>query len=251
MTNSSESPNKVAIVTGGASGIGRATCLRLARDSIAIAVWDLDSKGAEETARMIGDAGGRAIASNVNAASIDSITAGLQRTRSEFGPVTILVNNAAITGRIRFLEITADLWERMLKVNLTGPYLCIKAVLPDMLAAGWGRIVNISSSSAQWGGSLQAHYVASKAGLAGLTKALAMEFADQGITVNVIPPGYIDTPMARRVAGDNFERSAVASPMKRAGKPEELAAACAFLASDEASYITGQTISVNGGRYLV
>src|SRR4030081_180554 len=126
MTNSSESPNKVAIVTGGARGIGGATCLRLARDSIAIAVWDLDSKGAEETARMIGDAGGRAIASNVNAASINSITAGLQRTRSEFGPVTILVNNAAITGRIAFLEITEDLWERMLKVILTGPYLCIK-----------------------------------------------------------------------------------------------------------------------------
>jgi 2-hydroxycyclohexanecarboxyl-CoA dehydrogenase len=251
VTDSTDTLKRIAVVTGGGSGIGRATCLRLARDKVAVAVWDIDSNGAEETAKMIGDAGGNAVARNVDAAANESIQAALQHTHTELGPVTILVNNAAITGRLPFLDITEELWEHMMKVNLTGPYRCIKAVLPDMLAARWGRIINISSSSAQWGGSLQAHYVASKSGLTGLTKALAMEFADRGITVNVIPPGYIDTPMARRVAGENFERSAVASPMKRAGAPEELAAACAFLASEEASYITGQTISVNGGRYLV
>jgi 2-hydroxycyclohexanecarboxyl-CoA dehydrogenase len=245
------SKTKVAVVTGGGSGIGRATCLRLAKDAVAVAVWDLDTKGADETADMVVKAGGRAIACAVDAASTEGIAAALERTRRELGPVTILVNNAAIHARVPFLEITKEAWTRMLEVNLTGPYLCVKAVLPDMLAAGWGRIVNISSSAAQWGGALQSHYVASKGGVVALTKALAMEFADRGITANVIPPGYVDTPMARHGAGSHFDSGAVSSPMKRAGKPEEVAAACAFLASEEASYITGQTLSVNGGRYLV
>jgi 2-hydroxycyclohexanecarboxyl-CoA dehydrogenase len=242
---------KVAVVTGGGSGIGRATCLRLARDATAVAVWDLDGKSAEETSDMIAKAGGRAIACAVNAASAEGVASALERTRRELGAVTILVNNAAIHGRLPFLDITEEIWNRMIEVNLRGPFLCVKAVLPDMLAVGWGRIVNISSSSAQWGGAHMAHYVASKAGVVGLTKSLAMEFADRGITVNVIPPGYVDTPMARRGAGSHFESGAAASPMKRAGRPEEVAAACAFLVSEEASYITGQTISVNGGRYLV
>jgi 2-hydroxycyclohexanecarboxyl-CoA dehydrogenase len=241
---------KVAAVTGGGSGIGRATCLRLAKDSVAVAVWDLDANSAAATCDMIRNAGGHAISCAVDASISSDIEHAVGRTRRELGPVTILVNNAAITARLPFIEITEQDWERMMAVNLKGPFLCIKAIVPDMLAAGWGRIINISSSSAQFGGSLQSHYVASKGGIVGLTKALAMEFADLGITVNAVPPGLIDTPMARRTAGDNFERSALGSPMKRAGRPEEIAAACAFLASDEAGYITGQNISVNGGRYL-
>lgn len=241
--------NKVAVVTGSASGIGRAIALQLAKDGAAIAVWDLNGAGARETAAMIKDAGGRAIACQGNASSPDDIASALAHTQAELGPVTILVNNAAITGMIPFLEMTEELWDRMIQVNLKGPFLCTKAIIPDMLAAGWGRIINISSSSTQIGVAHMAHYVTSKSGINGFTKALAIEYAASGITVNTIPPGYIDTPMLRATAR-NFESSVAASPMKRAGKPEDIAAACAYLASEAAGYVTGQTISVNGGRYL-
>ena len=241
---------KVAVVTGGASGIGRAISLQLAKDGAAVAVWDLNGPGATETVQMIATAGGRANACESDASSPSGIASALARTHSELGPVAILVNNAAITGMVPFLEMTEDLWDRMMRVNLKGPFLCSKAIVPDMLAIGWGRIVNISSSSAQLGVGCMAHYVASKAGIIGLTKALAIEYAATGITVNNIPPGYIDTPMLRATAR-NIEGTIAASPMKRAGKPEDIAAACSYLVSEAAGYVTGQTISVNGGRYLL
>jgi 2-hydroxycyclohexanecarboxyl-CoA dehydrogenase len=138
-------------------------------------------------------------------------------------------------------------------VNLNGPFYCTQAVLPDMIDAGWGRIVNISSSSAQGGQQYMAHYVSSKAGLIGLTKALALEFGPKGITVNTIPPGFVDTPMLRAseeqgLLGGSVDRIAEATPVRRAGRPDDIAAACAFLVSDDAAYITGQVIGVNGGR---
>lgn len=240
---------KIAVVTGGGSGIGRATCLRIARDGVAVSVWDINAAGAEETARSITALGGHAIACCADVAAKDGIAEALERTRADLGPVTILINNAAITGIVPFLDLTEEMWDRMIAVNLKGPYLCTRAILPDMLAAGWGRIVNISSSSTQIGVAGMAHYVSSKGGINGFTKALAMEFADKGITVNTVPPGYVDTPMLRATAR-RFNESVAASPMKRAGRPEDVAAACAFLVSEEAGYITGQTLSVNGGRYL-
>lgn len=240
---------RIAVVTGGGSGIGQASAIRIARDGAALAIWDLDAPGAETTAASIEQAGGRAIACIGDASSEAGIADALARTRSVLGEPEILVNNAAITSFKPFLEITDDDWNRIIDVNLTGPYRCLKAMLPAMLAAGWGRIVNVSSSSVQMGGAYMHHYVASKGGLVGLTRSLAMELADKGITVNNVPPGYVDTPMSRRNAID-FEKHALASPMKRAGKPEEVAAAIAFLVSEDAGYITGQTISVNGGRYL-
>lgn len=243
------SNGKVAVVTGGGSGIGRATSLRLAKDGVAIAVWDLNVVGAGETAAMIGDAGGQAVGIEADAASRDGIAAALARTHAELGRVSILVNNAGVTGMVPFLEMSEEAWDRVIRINLKGPFLCAQAILPDMLAAGWGRIINISSSSTQQGVGEMAHYVASKGGVNGLTKALAMEFAARGVTVNTVPPGYIDTPMLRATVRD-YEGSVSRAPMKRAGQPEDIAAACAFLASEEAGYITGQTISVNGGRYL-
>lgn len=240
---------RIAVVTGGGSGIGRAVAQRLARDEAAIAVWDLNSAGAAETARMIADAGGKAIALHVDAANATAIKGAANKTRAELGPITIIVNNAGITGNVPFLELPEDAWDRMMAVNLKGPYLCTKEVLPDMLAAGWGRIINITSSSIQTGAANMAHYVASKGGLMGLTKALAMEFAAKGITANMVPPGFIDTPMLR-ASPVNVDAYAATMPMKRPGKPEDIAAACAYLASEEAGYVTGQTISVNGGRYL-
>jgi NAD(P)-dependent dehydrogenase (short-subunit alcohol dehydrogenase family) len=173
--------------------------------------------------------------------------------RSSFGPVTILVNNAGKEGFEKFLSISLESWNDILTVNLTGTFHCCQVVLPDMVEAGWGRIVNISSSSAQSGQPLMTHYVASKAGMIGFTKALALEFGPKGITVNTIPPGFIDTPMSRRseakgLLGGTIEQHASTTPVRRAGLPEDIAAACAFLVSDEASYVTGQVVGVNGGR---
>jgi len=240
---------KTAVVTGGGSGIGRAVAQRLARDDAAIAIWDLNEQGAAETAALITAAGGTAVALRVDAADAAAIKGAADKTRAALGPITIIVNNAGITGNVPFLELAVDAWDRMIAVNLKGPYLCTREVLPDMLTAGWGRIINITSSSIQTGATNMSHYVASKGGLMGMTKALAMEFAAKNITVNMVPPGFIDTPMLRG-APVNIEAFAASMPMKRPGKPEDIAGACAYLASEEAGYVTGQTISVNGGRYL-
>lgn len=241
---------RVAIVTGGGSGIGRACSLQLAQDGAAVSVWDLNPEGAHETVAMIENRGGRAIACIGDASDAAQIAESVARTRSELGPVAILVNNAGITGFCPFQQIDEEAWDRMIEVNLKGPFLCTRAVIADMLAAGWGRIINISSSSAQTGAPAMAHYVASKGGVIGFTKALAMEYAAKGITVNNIPPGFVDTPMLRRSPVD-IEAAAAVAPMKRPGKPEDIAAACSYLASEAANYVTGQTLSVNGGRYLV
>jgi 2-hydroxycyclohexanecarboxyl-CoA dehydrogenase len=239
---------KIAIVTGGARGLGRAISLRLAADGAAISVWDLRIEGAEETAAMIKEAGGLAIACAGDAASPEDIGKAVARTRAELGPITILVNNAAVSPFDPFETITEKMWDGVMAVNLKGPFLCAQAVIADMVAAGWGRIINISSSSAQAGSARQVHYAASKAGVIGFTKALAMEYATKGITVNCVPPGFIDTPGLREAPVDVAGISQL-SPMKRPGKPENIAAAVAFLASEEADYITGHTLSVNGGRY--
>ncbi len=242
---------KSAVITGGGSGMGRASCLRLARDGAAIAVWDLNEEGARETADMITGAGGRAIACKVDVSSTKEVAAATERTHQALGPITILVNNAGISGIVPFLELTEDLWDRMIRINLKGPYLCTKAIIPDMLAAGWGRIVNITSSSTQVGSKKMAHYVSSKGGLAGFTKALAVEFARNGITVNNIPPNFIDTPMLREhVAATDIETLAKASVMGHPGQPEDIAAAVAYLCSVEARHINGHTLSVNGGNYM-
>ncbi len=244
---------KNAIVTGAASGLGLATSKRLARDGAAVAVWDIDEAGAQRAASDIVASGGRAIASRVDVSSRAQIDAGVQRAHAELGPVTILVNNAGMTGFVPFLEITEEAWDRMMMVNLKSMFMAAQAVLPDMLAAGWGRIINISSSSAQSGATRMAHYASSKGGVIAFTKSLAVEFAAQGITVNNVPPGFVDTPMLRAsealVSAGSIEKTAAASPMKRPGRPEDIAAACAFLASEDAGYITGHTLSVNGGRY--
>ena len=240
---------KVAVVTGGGSGIGRAISVQLAKDGAAVAVWDLNGDGAEETCALIRADGGKALAVTVDASSAEAITAAAHHTRAQLGQITVLVNNAGITGTDDFQTITLDHWERMLRINLTGPFLCTQAIIPDMLAAGWGRIVNISSSSTETGAPMMAHYVASKGGIIGMTKALAIEYAARGITVNNVPPGFIDTPMLRASPVD-VEGYAKTMPMKRPGKPEDIAAAVSYLASEAAAYVTGHTLSVNGGRYM-
>ncbi len=240
---------KVAVVTGGARGIGRAISKRLAQDGAQVSVWDLRADGVQETVDEIRQAGRKAIACVGDAADASEVARCAAETRAAFGPIGILVNNAGIVGFDRFLTITEEMWDRMMRVNMKGPFLCTKEILPDMLAAHWGRIINISSSSAQTGAGSMSHYVASKGGLIGLTKGLAIELAATGVTVNNVPPGFVDTPMLRDSPVD-VDAFAQNTPMKRAGRPEDIAAAVAYLASDDANYVTGQTLSVNGGRFL-
>jgi 2-hydroxycyclohexanecarboxyl-CoA dehydrogenase len=241
---------KTAVVTGGGSGIGQACALQLARDGAKVAVWDLNEEATHATVAMIAAEGNTALACVGNAATKAGITASAKATRDAFGPVTVLVNNAGMTGHCAFLDLTEEDWDKMIGVNLKGPFLCSQEFIPDMLAAGWGRIVNISSSSAQGGSTKMVHYTSSKGGVIGFTKALAMELAPTGITVNNIPPGFIDTPMMRGFPLD-VEKAAAASPMKRPGLPEDIAFAASYLCSPGAKYVTGQTLSVNGGRYLL
>jgi 2-hydroxycyclohexanecarboxyl-CoA dehydrogenase len=240
---------KAAIVTGAGSGIGRGIALRLAEDNAKVAVWDINSAGAEETAQMIRDAGGTAIAITADCSDKAAIKAAADETRAQFGPIAILVNNAGIAPFTPFMDTDDDLFDKVIRINLRGPWLMTKECLPEMLAAGWGRVINITSSSTQSGSPGQGHYVASKGGLLGLTKALALEFAPSGVTFNMVPPGFIDTPMLRAAPID-ADAFATTTPMKRAGTPADMAGAVAYLASEEAGYITGQTISVNGGRYM-
>jgi 2-hydroxycyclohexanecarboxyl-CoA dehydrogenase len=240
---------KVAVVTGAGSGIGRGIAQRLARDGASVGVWDLNLDGAAETAKLIEDAGGKALATRADCSNAAQIKAAADEVRAKFGPINILVNNAGIAPFVRYLEIDDAQWDRMMAINLKGPHLCIREVLPAMLDAGWGRVINITSSSTQSGSPMQGHYVASKGGLLGLTKALALEFAPSGVTFNMVPPGFVDTPMLRASPID-VEGFAQSTPMKRPGTVEEMGAACAYLASDDAGYVTGQTISVNGGRYM-
>jgi len=245
---------KTAIVTGAGSGIGRAIARRLAEDGLAVAVLDLNDGAAERVGEEIRQKGQEAVVlGGVDVSDRAEVDDAVERVRTVLGPVLVLVNNAGVTGFKEFLRITDQKWDRIMQVNLNGPFYCTQAVLPDMIDAGWGRVVNISSSSAQSGQPYMVHYVTSKAGLIGFTKALALEVGPKGITVNTIPPGFVDTPMLRTseergVLGGTIEHHASMTPVRRAGQPEDIAAACSFLVSEEASYITGQVIGVNGGR---
>jgi 2-hydroxycyclohexanecarboxyl-CoA dehydrogenase len=246
--------SRVAVVTGAASGMGTAIGRHLADRAHRVALLDLDGEGAQRAAKDLRAQGAQTLGCPVDVTDRAAVDEALRDVRSEFGPIEIMVTSAGLDAFESFTDISIAAWDRMLAVNLTGTFHCLQAAVPDMLAARWGRIVTISSSSAQSGAARMAHYVASKGGVVGLTKALAIELAPHGITVNTIPPGFIDTPMARRAeaAGHlpSIDAVAARTPVRRAGTPDDIAAACAFLCSDEAGYITGQQINVNGGWYL-
>jgi 2-hydroxycyclohexanecarboxyl-CoA dehydrogenase len=229
---------KNAVVTGGGSGIGRAIVARLRADGLNVATLDLNPSSDEFgfTADV------------TNRAQVDAALDGI---REKLGPVTVLVNSAGLEKFKRFTDLEFADWQRVIDVNLNGVFHCIQAVLPDMLEAGWGRIVNISSSSTHSGQPYMSPYVAAKSAVNGLTKSLALEYGPSGITVNAVPPGFIDTPMLRKSEERGYlkvQQSIDATPVRRIGRPEDIAAACAFLISEEAGYITGQILGVNGGR---
>jgi NAD(P)-dependent dehydrogenase (short-subunit alcohol dehydrogenase family) len=229
---------KTAVVTGGGSGIGQAVAQRLRADGLDVAIIDVSPSDTEFS--YTADVTDRA-------AVDDALTA----IRAQLGPVTVLVNAAGLEKFKRFTDIAFDDWQRVIDVNLNGVFHCVQAVLPDMIEAGWGRIVNISSSSTHSGQPYMSPYVAAKSAVNGLTKSLALEYGPNGITVNAVPPGFIDTPMLRKSEERGYlkvQQSIDSTPVRRIGRPEDIAAACAFLISEEAGYITGQILGVNGGR---
>jgi len=246
---------RVAVVTGAASGMGLAIAGHLAARGNRVAVLDLRGEEAGRAAENLRASGATTIAAEVDVTDRAAVDTALARVRSELGPIEIMVASAGLDAFEPFTEISVQSWERILAVNLTGTFHCLQAAVPDMLAARWGRMVTVSSSSAQSGAPRMAHYVASKGGVIALTKALALELAPHGITVNSISPGMIDTPMLRRAeaGGDIGSLAKIAPrvvPVGRPGTPEEIAAACGFLCSDEAAFTTGQVIGVNGGMVL-
>jgi len=246
--------SRVSVVTGAASGIGLGVVKGFVADGYDVALLDRDLAGCERAVAELKDSGVRVLAVHCDVADRASVTAAFEKVRAELGPVEILVTSAGIESFDPILEITPEKWDNIIAVNLTGTFSCIQAALPDMLAASWGRIVTISSQSAQSGAPNMAHYSASKGGVISLTKSLAVDLARSNITVNTIPPSLVDTPMARaaEAAGDfpGVDLIGPMVPLGRAGTPADIAAACSFLCGEGASYITGQLIGVNGGMYL-
>jgi len=274
---------KTALVTGGSRGIGQAIAIKLAGEGADVAVNyqsrkdqaadvidfinktdridNLDElikmidimdsvEHAKEVREMIESMGRHAIICQANVAKMDEVTKMRDKAVAEFGKIDILVNNAGIVKDKSFVKMTSEMWDDVISVNLTGTFNCTKAVIDGMLERQYGRIVNISSVIGRMGNRGQANYAASKAGIIGLTQTLAKEFANKGVTVNAVAPGFIGTDMLKSVPAEIMEKILAQIPMGRLGKPEEVASAVSYLVSPEAGYITGQVIDINGGLYI-
>jgi NAD(P)-dependent dehydrogenase (short-subunit alcohol dehydrogenase family) len=274
---------KVALVTGGSRGIGQAIAVKLAGEGADVAVNYQSGKDqaadvidfinktdrmdnldelikmidimdtveqAKEVREMIESMGRHAIICQANVGRMDEVNKMRDKAVAEFGKIDILVNNAGIVKDKSFVKMTSDMWDDVISVNLTGTFNCTKAVIDGMLERQYGRIVNISSVIGRMGNRGQANYAASKAGIIGLTQTLAKEFADKGVTVNAVAPGFIGTDMLKSVPAKIMEKVLAQIPMGRLGKPEEVASAVSYLVSPEAGYITGQVIDINGGLYI-
>lgn len=239
---------KIAIVTGGGDGIGAATSMRLMQEGAAVMVVDKDEANAQAVCARIIAAGGKAAACRADIRVIEDIEAMLAMTASRFGPASILINNAGVGAQKHFLETPTEMLDDMLNVNIKGTFLCAQAAAREMVKLGGGAIVNVSSHSGLLGSRGRSAYAASKGGIIAMTRVMAVDLSEHGIRVNAIAPGPIDTPRIR--VAHNEERHAAwlrAVPLARIGNPEEVAAVAAFLASEDASYVTGQTIAVDGG----
>ncbi|OMB92308.1 SDR family oxidoreductase [Mycobacterium colombiense] len=246
--------SRVAVVTGGGSGLGQAISMKLAADGHRVAVMDVNVEKADIVAAEARAAGGIALSVGVDVSDENAVASAFGVVRNSLGPAGILVTSAAIAGFTRFDKITLTEWNRYLAVNLTGTFLCVRAVLSDMVAAGWGRIVTISSAAGQRGAPAQGHYSATKGGVIAMTKTLALDYGAKGITANTVPPFVIDSPMLREQQREGklppAEQLAKAIPARRLGAGEDVAAVCSFLCSEAAGYVNGQVIGVNGGAVI-
>ena len=241
---------KVALVTGGAQGIGKAVALLLARNGADIVVSDINLEKAEETAKEVQTLGRKALATKVDVATLGDVEKMVEAILVQFGKVDILVNNAGIARDKLILRMTEEDWDAVLNINLKGTFNCTKAVVRHMSKQKSGKIVNIASVVGEMGNAGQGNYAASKAGVIGFTKTIAREFAQRGINVNAIAPGYIKTPMTDALPDKVKEELKRLIPLDRLGKPEDVAEAVLFLVSESANYITGQVLNVNGGIYM-
>ena len=242
--------NRIALVTGASRGIGRACALALAEGGARVALAARNVEQLESLAGEIRASGREAFVVPIDLANADSIKEAMVKTAKELGPIGILVNNAGIAKDGLAMRMKKDDWDAVLATNLTGAFLAIQQVLPAMMRDRWGRIINISSVVGEMGNAGQANYAASKAGLIGLTKSIAQEMGSRNITVNAVAPGYVETEMTAGLSQELKDKMLANTPLKRIGKPEDVAAAVRFLASEEAAYITGHVLDVNGGLYM-
>jgi 3-oxoacyl-[acyl-carrier protein] reductase len=239
--------NKVAVITGGADGLGRAASLKFATEGAQVIIWDMNEEKANLTLAEIDASGGKAFFAKVNTASYTEVDHATQDAINRFGRIDILINNAGITRDASIKKMTPEMWQQVIDVNLTGVFNCAKCISAGMVEKGYGRIINTSSVVALYGNFGQSNYVATKAGVIGLTKTLARELGRKGVTVNAVAPGFIATDMVKKMPENVLKSMEEKVPLGRLGTPEEIAAVYLFLSSDEASYINGATISVDGG----
>jgi 3-oxoacyl-[acyl-carrier protein] reductase len=241
---------RVAFVTGASQGIGRTCALRLAKDGATVAVAARNREKLNELVGEIAAAGGKAAAFALDVGDEEQVKSAVKEVIAQFGKIDILVNNAGITRDMLVMRMKRTDWDAVLQTNLTSAYLCIQSIIPSMLKQRWGRIINITSVFGQMGQAGQANYSASKAGLIGLTMAIAREIGSRSITCNAVAPGFIETAMTAVLSGE-FKQAAIKQiPLARVGSSDDVAGAVAFLASDDASYITGHVLSVNGGMLM-
>jgi 3-oxoacyl-[acyl-carrier protein] reductase len=242
--------NRTALVTGASRGIGRACALALAESGARVAVAARNLEQLESLAGEIRALGREAYVAPMDLAEAESIKEAIAKTAKDFGPIAILVNNAGITKDGLAMRMKKPDWDVVIATNLTGAFIAIQQVLPGMMRERWGRIINISSLVGEMGNAGQANYAASKAGLIGLTKSIAQEMGSRNITVNSVAPGYVETDMTHGLSEELKQKMLDNIPLKRMGRPGDVAAAVRFLASEEAGYITGHVLDVNGGLYM-
>jgi 3-oxoacyl-[acyl-carrier protein] reductase len=242
--------DKVVIITGSGGGIGKETALLFAKEGAKVVVADVNEKGGTETVENIKKAGGEAFFAKLDVSSRDQIKQVVKETIAKYGKIDVLINNAGIIQDALVVKMTEEQWDKVININLKGPFNCIQAVVEQMINQGSGVIINISSIVALYGNVGQTNYAATKAGLIGMTKTLAKELGKKGIRVNAVAPGFIYTPMTASVPEKILEMMKEKTPLRRLGKPEDVANTLLFLSSDEASFINGAVISVDGGLQL-